>query len=1017
MLKFRRRREKAQRRLDATEGNLLRLQDLLREVRRQLRPLERQADAARRHGALVDELGALRLHLAGRELASLQARAESGARATADLATGEGSLKTTLARLDADVMGSEAALSARGADDLSDSLVRSESLRERARGLAAVLAERARGVERDRRSFVDQAVIASLEADAARLRAELEAVEAEAARLMPRADELAEAESGLAGERAAFEEQYGDGMPLTGASAAAEVRGELGALRVSADRGATEVQRLEERLSALTRKDQRLVSEADVRRDAIGEATDAEAPLADAAAAAEQRRSRAGAEEADADAALRAIEAEFSAWSARAEALALALDEARARAGAERLAEVDGVVGTLLDLIDVDPGFEAAFEAAAGEAIAAVVVADVDAARRALVGLHAGEAAGAVIALDLGPSGPLSGTMGPSGPLSGTMGPSGPLSGIAGPGPTAGGERVRDHVRSARADVEDLLDRLLASAVVVPDGWEAALELSLAHPDLTVVTPSGDRFALAGWRAGSAGTGATGAALEEARNRAADAARLVAEATERRREARQELAEARANEADLLKQLDENDSRMTAATDALQRIESERRDTHTESQALRDHLAELGERVGREQARVAELDGLLPALEAEELAGVERVAALQAARGRLDERSAAVAALRSDLEVRAASIEERRTYVGHRLTEVSERLERNEVKRDEAERGRTALERRAIATDRLAHLVAARCAELETQLGRLREQRRQQSEQTRAISERLDVARRDRMAAERQLGELRERAQRAQIDGAEIRMRIEAATEALRRDSDCEPDTAMKAECPPLPAATSAAQRVRELERELRLMGPINPLALEEFTALQDRHEFLEAQLEDVKNGRRELSKVIKAVDLEIVDVFSAAYADVAENFTALFATLFPGGTGRLKLIDPNNLLDTGIEVEARPSGKNVRKLSLLSGGERSLTALAFLFAVFRSRPSPFYLMDEVEAALDDVNLHRFLDLIHEFRQEAQLVIVSHQKRTMEAADCLYGVTMQPGGSSKVISEKVAAGA
>ena len=162
---------------------------------------------------------------------------------------------------------------------------------------------------------------------------------------------------------------------------------------------------------------------------------------------------------------------------------------------------------------------------------------------------------------------------------------------------------------------------------------------------------------------------------------------------------------------------------------------------------------------------------------------------------------------------------------------------------------------------------------------------------------------------------------------------------------------------------------------------------------------------------------MIKAVDEEIVNVFVGAFADVSQNFSALFETLFPGGRGRLILTDPENLLDTGIEVEARPSGKNVRQLSLLSGGERSLTALAFLLAVFRSRPSPFYLMDEVEAALDDVNLSRFLDLLDEFRREAQLIVVSHQKRTMEAADMLYGVTMQPGASSRVVSEKVAAGA
>ena len=196
-------------------------------------------------------------------------------------------------------------------------------------------------------------------------------------------------------------------------------------------------------------------------------------------------------------------------------------------------------------------------------------------------------------------------------------------------------------------------------------------------------------------------------------------------------------------------------------------------------------------------------------------------------------------------------------------------------------------------------------------------------------------------------------------------------------------------------------------------MGPINPLALSEYEALVERHEFLQQQLDDVRNTRRELARVIKAVDEEIVNVFDSAFADVARHFSELFAMLFPGGSGRVVLTDPHDLLNTGIEMEARPSGKTVRRLSLLSGGERSLTALAYLFAVFRARPSPFYLMDEVEAALDDVNLHRFLDLVHEFRDEAQLLIVSHQKRTMEAADVLYGVSMAPGGSSRVVSQRI----
>ena len=193
----------------------------------------------------------------------------------------------------------------------------------------------------------------------------------------------------------------------------------------------------------------------------------------------------------------------------------------------------------------------------------------------------------------------------------------------------------------------------------------------------------------------------------------------------------------------------------------------------------------------------------------------------------------------------------------------------------------------------------------------------------------------------------------------------------------------------------------------------VNPLALEEYQALQERHTFLQGQLDDIRTTRRELSKVIRGIDEEIVSVFAAAFAEVSTHFTDLFESLFPGGQGRLRLTNPDDLLETGVEVEARPSGKNVKKLSLLSGGERSLTALAFLFAVFRSRPSPFYVMDEVEAALDDVNLHRFLQLIQEFRREAQLIIVSHQKRTMEAGDSLLGVSMQPGGSSKVVTERV----
>ncbi|MGA1010675.1 MAG: AAA family ATPase, partial [Ilumatobacteraceae bacterium] len=288
-----------------------------------------------------------------------------------------------------------------------------------------------------------------------------------------------------------------------------------------------------------------------------------------------------------------------------------------------------------------------------------------------------------------------------------------------------------------------------------------------------------------------------------------------------------------------------------------------------------------------------------------------------------------------------------------------------------------------------------------------------QSDEVREMTSKLDEVRRARVEAEQSLEASRERAHRADLDEAEARLRLETAVETLRRDLDVEPEAAEAAPLPELPEGATAAGRVRELERELRLLGPINPLALEEFNELNQRHQFLEEQLEDVRSTRRDLNRVIAAIDGEIQTVFASAFADVSANFTQLFASLFPGGSGALKLTAPDDLLATGIEVEAKPGGKNVKKLSLLSGGERSLTALAFLFAVFRSRPSPFYVMDEVEAALDDVNLHRFLQLIQEFRREAQLIVVSHQKRTMEAGDSLLGVSMQPGGSSKVVTERV----
>ena len=693
--------------------------------------------------------------------------------------------------LDVGVLDAEHSLSALGDDALGDWLVRMESLRERARGLDALIAEKGRGVEQRLAAAADEGVVETLVADAGTLREELAAIDADLDRAVADAPDVTMAEQTL-----------------------------------------------------------RL-----------------------------------------ADDAWRAAERDAAHWRARADVLELGLGAARDAAGAEQVAGIDGVLGPLVDLLEIEPGAEAALVAALGDAMRAVVVESGDAAAAAIERLHSGDASGLLLVVD-SLDRPTQPRLAPAGAR-----PLADLVGARGPG------------------LQQALGRMLAGHVFVDAGWRTALELALAQPDLVIVTPVGDRLGGGGpWHIGAAADAAvTRAAFDEAVAQAATAAR-------------------------------ERDATAAAVAEARARLDA---------------------------ARAGALD--------------------------------------------RSTREQRRGVLRERLAAIEERLSaRDPAAQVAAERQRSRLMDRRDAYAALARRLVEHTTRAAALHERLRERRRRQTDAARASAQQLDALRTERAGLERGLIEVREHLQRAAVDDAETRLRLETAVERLRGEYDVEPAVALDAPAPEVPSGTTLAGRGRELERELRLMGPINPLALEEHDALRERHRFLTEQLDDVKASRRELNRVIRAVDREIVAVFTTAFDDVSRHFGDLFATLFPGGSGRLSLTDPDDLLDTGIELEARPSGKNVRRLSLLSGGERSLTALAFLFAVFRARPSPFYLMDEVEAALDDVNLHRFLDLVHEFRDEAQLLIVSHQKRTMEAADSLYGVSMPPGGSSRVVSQRVA---
>jgi chromosome segregation protein len=424
-------------------------------------------------------------------------------------------------------------------------------------------------------------------------------------------------------------------------------------------------------------------------------------------------------------------------------------------------------------------------------------------------------------------------------------------------------------------------------------------------------------------------------------------------------------------------------------------------------------LAELTEQIVTIEEELVVLREQLPTLEAavEEAGSRERL--VDEARATLDEQRDLVTAEATALSRREAEFGERRRLIEQRRAEIEQRLEGRSSERAEAAGRRESLEFDLQVLGRLQALVSRATDEIRLAQEAMDSTYREQLEASRAGAERLQEVRRARSAAEERLVELGDVVRRSEIEQAELVVKIANLHDVIRRDLGVEPHEMGLATPVDLADGVTLEQRVGELEARITSLGPINPLALEELSALEERYKDLDAQVSDVRNARRELQEVLRALDEEIMQTFSSAVADVNEHFSTLIAMLFPGGQGRLILTEPDDPLNTGVEIEVRPMGRNVRRLSLLSGGERSMAALAFLFAVFRSRPSPFYMMDEVEAALDDVNLQRFLSLVDEFRDEAQLLIVTHQKRTMESADALYGVTMGPGASSKVVSQRV----
>ena len=978
VLKHRRRRERAERRLAQTAENLERLGDLVREVRRQIRPLERQAAAARSHDTVSGELMSIRRYLAGTELAELGQRRHVAAEHLQVCQEEQRELQDALVTLDAEATSTSAELSSRRQEDLATALGRVQGLVERARGTSGVLRERARAVVAALDAAADVDVVSTLEAEAARLASEIAAATIDDDAAEPEREAMAADLRTLDEEEGDLHQRWADTLGQdTPEEASSKLAARTDAIAQAITREQRDLAGLDDRLGTLGERQAATAVAADRLAAEAGALEEATSTLEDEVVV---RRS-------DLDAATRLVDATQHAAddaeqarhrsAARAEALERALHDLQGAGGRELLRNVDGVVGSLVDLVEIDEGWEAAFEAAAGAGVATVVVDGRASAHEALATLRAQGVTGAVLAPR--------------------------ATGHPNLNIPAHAESVRSHVRARHGEsvAESVLDSLVGTAVRV-DAWEQAIDLSLERADLVVVTVEGDRFAATGWRVRSSTSVVTAAALEEAQRRAADAAESADATRTQLDQARDTLAAAREAVVAAERAVDRHTISRTTTQSELRRTEEEHIRVSAEIDKVRQSRQDAEQRLAAAQSERDRLSQSQPDL--------DRAAASFAD---LAQRRRAVALRQQELEVRVAGLVERHRVLVERQAEVERRLQGHAEERATAASRRQRLEAEGAALTRLEAVVEAESARLQGIFDTLRLDYREQVDAVRAGGERLEQLRQDRHTTEQRLEAVRTRTRALDIETNEVSLRTEALHEHISRDLGAVPADLLGLPIPEVPEGTSLPALAEELERKIAALGPVNPLALEELSTLEERHKELEAQVDDVRGARRELHEVVRALDQEIMTSFSAAAADVNEHFSTLVAMLFPGGTGRLVLTEPDDLLNTGVEIEVRPAGRNVRRVSLLSGGERSMAALAFLFAVFRSRPSPFYLMDEVEAALDDVNLNRFLSLVREFRDEAQLLIVSHQKRTMETGDALYGVTMAPGGSSQVVSQKV----
>lgn len=605
----------------------------------------------------------------------------------------------------------------------------------------------------------------------------------------------------------------------------------------------------------------------------------------------------------------------------------------------------------------------------------------------------------------------------------------------------AGARRALDLVRAPEA-VRPAVEALLADVVVVDD-LATARALVARDPRLTAVTATGDL--LCGVRASGGSATAPSvlhlqAALEEALAARADAVARGERGQFALAAATDALRDAEAAYADTLDRLNQSDAALAAVAEQLGHLGATARAARAEAERVQRSLTLATESLAADGAELAELTERLAAAEAAPAESEAAIAAGTAERDRLAGLATAARGRETDARLTLRTSEERARALAGRAQSLQRAAQAEREARERAARREVARARQARRAEAVRAGADVALTAIERSL-RAAGAERDRAEQARGERDRALAALRTEVdALAVRLAELADVAHRDEVARTQQLLRLEGlqtrAVEELGMDpavlmeefgphrgvpvagppaddtddSDDTPDDGVR-ETPYVRAEQE--KRLRSAERALAAMGRVNPLALEEFAALEERHKFLTDQLADLRKSRSDLLDIVKEIDARVEQVFADAYRDTAAQFDRVFPRLFPGGEGRLVLTEPGNMLTTGIDVEARPAGKKVKRLSLLSGGERSLTAVALLVSIFKARPSPFYVMDEVEAALDDANLGRLLEIFRELRQDSQLIVVTHQKRTMEVADVLYGVTMRGDGVTTVISQRM----